>query len=55
MEYKGFCVNCKQQVNIKDPTSTKLRNKKSKSGHVESMKGKCHLCEGPVYTIIGHG
>lgn len=52
---RGFCIICRVDVPVKDPVRTKIRNRKSKNGHVEAWVGNCHHCENVVYRIIGHG
>lgn len=51
----GYCIICRCKVPVKDPIKTKIRNQKSKNGHVEAWVGNCHHCDTVVYRIIGHG
>ena len=43
---KGYCVKCKQKVEIEDAKIITMKNKKS------AIKGKCPKCYTKVFRII---
>lgn len=48
IEYnKGYCVKCKQKVEIENPKIITMKNKKS------AIKGKCPNCDTKVFRIRG--
>ncbi|MCK4545422.1 hypothetical protein KAU43_07775 [candidate division WOR-3 bacterium] len=44
---KGYCVKCKQKVEIEKPKIITMKNKKS------AIKGKCPNCDTKVFRIRG--
>ncbi len=44
---KGYCVKCKQKVEIEKPKIITMKNKKS------AIKGKCPNCDTKIFRIRG--
>ena len=53
MDIKAYCFKCRSMQKMENPTRTKLRNKKSKSGTVEAWQDRCSVCETKLFRIIG--
>lgn len=45
---QGRCMKCKEQVEIKDPEETSI-----KDGKIKAVKGVCPKCGTKVFRILG--
>lgn len=49
----AYCFVCKAKRLIMDAMRVKLRNRKSNTGHIEALRGRCDGCGCVLYRIIG--
>lgn len=47
LEYKGYCVKCKESKNIKNPAVVEMK------GNRRAAKGKCPDCGTTMFRILG--
>lgn len=47
-QYMGRCMKCKEQVEIKNPKETSI-----KDGAIKAVKGVCGKCGTTVFRILG--